>query len=347
MRAHMLWVLLGLVVVIAEAVAQPPETFGCEPNPTGNPVGGGEGYTDIRTTGSTTVRTAEELVAALGSAEAGDVIFIPDGVEIDLSAQERLRLPGGVTLAGTRGLNGSQGARLFSTRKIGTQFATAGDGVRITGLRFEGPSDSTQRVAENACFLITEHQGLEVDNCEIYRWNLQAIQGVRGASELYIHHNFIHDCARSGAGYGVSVYQCDARIIGNNFDHCRHCIASSGDPGCSYEAAYNLVLPHHTSHHFDMHGGADRGDGTVIGGEWIHIHHNTFMGDSSTPLALEQGDTEAGERRSVVLRGVPCQGAVIDHNWFARPTSETIWTFGYGNITIYRNVWGPDRILED
>jgi len=47
------------------------ESFGCEDNPTGNPIGGGEGYNDIRTSGDYTVTTKEELLAALAQAQPG------------------------------------------------------------------------------------------------------------------------------------------------------------------------------------------------------------------------------------------------------------------------------------
>ncbi len=323
------------------------ETFGCEANPTGNPIGGGDGYSPILTTGDFTCLTVDEFVDALAEAADGQVIFIPDGVEIDMTGQPPQKVPGGVTIAGTRGLNGSLGARIFTTDRSGRLFDTAGDFARITGLRFEGGYGGADRTAESSMFLQTAHYGLEVDNCEIFNFNVQAIQGVRGSSALYIHHNYIHHSMRSGNGYGVSLYRSDARIIANKFDYCRHCIASSGDPGCSYEAAWNLVLPNQTAHHFDMHGGADRGDGTDIAGDWIHIHHNTFVGDSAVPLLGGVTDRETGERRSIVIRGIPSQGAVIHNNWFSHPVAQTIWSFGYRNVMVYRNIWGPEQKLEE
>ncbi|MDA0746282.1 MAG: hypothetical protein O2954_07170, partial [bacterium] len=50
-------------------------TFGAEGNPTGNPIGGGKGYSDILEGGDVTVRTYEELRAALEEAGTGQVIF--------------------------------------------------------------------------------------------------------------------------------------------------------------------------------------------------------------------------------------------------------------------------------
>lgn len=125
------------------------ETFGCEANPTGDPIGGGPGYRDIKTSGDFTARTADEFLAALTRAQPGQVIWLPDGVEIDLAGRQNIPLPGGVIIAGTRGLGASPGARIFMKQKQKTGyclFRTAGDHVRLTGLRFDGPDgDNDQR----------------------------------------------------------------------------------------------------------------------------------------------------------------------------------------------------------
>ena len=305
------------------------ETFGCEANPTGDPIGGGEGYRDILTEGDFTVTTADDLVAALKEAEAGQVIFAPDGVEIDMTKHNELKLPGGVTIAGTRGLNGSLGARIFTTRPAGRMFQTAGEDIRLTGLRFEGPYAGAERVGESAYFIGISTWGAEIDNCEISAFNVAGIGCGQSAMRVHIHHNYIHHCQRGGLGYGVSTSAADVRIIANKFEFCRHHIASSGSPGAGYEAAWNLVLPGATSHHFDMHGGRDRGDGTDIAGDWIHIHHNTFQ----------------GKQRHVVIRGVPSQGAEVHHNWFAAPAAERV--ISGGNTRVYRNVYGPEKVLEE
>lgn len=316
----------GIGVALAQ---EPVETFGCEANPTGNPIGGGAGYDDIKTSGDFAARTVEELLAALRRAKAGQVIFIPDGVDMDMTGKQNLAIPPGVTLAGARGLKGSPGPRLFTTLKATNPLMrTTGDNTRITGLRFEGPYSGSERIATHALGLSVTHHNCEVDNCEIYNWNYVGI-GVSGGGTVRIHHNFIHHCQRAGLGYGVATGRANTYIIGNKFDFCRHDIASSGSPGDCYEAAWNLVLPNAISHRFDMHGGRDRGDDTDIAGDWIHIHHNTFQ----------------GAHRAVVIRGVPSQGAEIHHNWFARPVKETV--VSGGNTSVRRNVYGLDKKLEE
>jgi len=305
------------------------ETSGCEANPTGNPIGGGEGYQPILTGGDFTVKTKDELLAALKAAKSGQVIFLPHGVEIDLTGSSAIAIPGGVTLAGTRGLKGSPGARVFTTwRKSHRLMCTAGENVRLTGLRFEGASGNTARRAEHSSFLGIGHAGCEVDNCEVYNFNVNAISVGPTAIHVRIHHNYIHHCQRSGCGYGVVTSSSDIHIIANRFDYCRHMIASGGQSGCGYEAAWNLVGPHGTGHYFDMHGGSDRGDATPIAGDWLDVHHNTFL----------------GKVRAVVIRGIPCQGATIHHNWLAAATKEAVYS--RGNTQAYQNVWGPETKLE-
>jgi hypothetical protein len=305
------------------------ETFGCEANPTGNPIGGGEGYSDIYTSGDFTVTTKEELLAALNEAGPGQVIFVPDGVDIELTGTMSITIPGGVILAGTRGLNGSAGARLFTKQRSGTQFLTAGDEVRLTGLRFEGPFAGTEKTAQNATFFSVRHFRPEIDNCEIYNWNIQGVYTTLGASQVQVHHNYIHHCQRSGYGYGVVVYMSDVFIIANKFDYCRHHVAAGGRPGCSYEAAWNLIMPNCTSSCLDMHGGRDRGDNTDIAGDWMDVHHNTFQ----------------GPQRAVGIRGTPSQGAEIHHNWFTQAPDEAVYSVG--NTRVYRNVWGPDKTPQE
>ncbi|MBI2300536.1 MAG: PQQ-binding-like beta-propeller repeat protein [Armatimonadetes bacterium] len=318
-------------VVTRPATYPEHDSIGCEANPTGDPIGGGEGYRDIRTAGDLTVRTRDELLAALKQAKAGQVIFVPDGVEIDLTGQSSLSLPAGVTLAGTRGLRGSAGARLFTTRRATSPlFQTSGDGIRVTGLRLEGPYAGPELIAEFSQGISLTHHNVEVDNCEVYNWNCVGI-GVGGGGDVRIHHNSIHHCQLSGYGYGVVTSGANCFIIANKFDWCRHDIASSGSPGDCYEAAWNQVGENATSHRFDMHGGSDRGDGTDIAGDWIHIHHNTFLD---------------AKHRAVVIRGVPSQGADIHHNWLAQPSAKDAVASG-GNTRVHRNVCGPGKTLEE
>ncbi|MFO7947725.1 MAG: hypothetical protein R6V19_13025, partial [Armatimonadota bacterium] len=306
------------------------EVYGARP-PDDNPIGGGEGYSDIHTTGDITVTTAEEFKAALKESQAGQIIYVPDGVEIDLTGESTLTIPGGVTLAGSRGHEGSPGG-LIKRLSGGRMLSTGGDEVRVTGLRFEGAYGGTERVAMSSYFLAIGHYGVEVDNCEIYNFNISGIGVSAAAMKTYIHHNYLHHIWRSGLGYPVSNSASDTRIIANKFNCGRHHIASSGRPGSGYEFAYNWIGPDAISHHVDMHGGRDRGDSTDIAGDWMHVHHNTFQ----------------GTMRAVAVRGVPSQGAWIHNNWFhlPEPSSRIIspWPLTEDTqVHLYNNAYGEEQ----
>ncbi len=321
--------LFVLSLSMSVSLAQYPhhDIYGCEANPTGNPIGGGAGYADIPSTGDYVVGTVEELTEALSKAQAGEVVFIPDGVEIDLTGRSDLTIPGGVTLAGTRGRNGSEGARLYNTPPAYfTGIRTGGENIRVTGLRFDGGYPERTREVWRDCLFSINHRGAEIDNCEICNFSASAIAVGRYATHLHIHHNNLHHIQRDGLGYPVSANSSEVRVIANKFDYGRHHIASSGVPGVGYEFAWNWVGPNATSTQVDMHGGRDRSDGTDIAGDWMHVHHNTFL----SPL------------RHIGIRGKPSQGAEIHNNWFTQPHGEAS-VYATGNTRVYNNVSGPDR----
>src|SRR5690606_4458835 len=83
------------------------------------PLGGGSGYTDLISKGDFNAEDVDSLLKALSIVKSGQVIFIPDEIEIDLTTliyieKLILSIPEGVTLAGNRGVNGSKGAKIFS-----------------------------------------------------------------------------------------------------------------------------------------------------------------------------------------------------------------------------------------
>ena len=335
-------------IYLAKVKVRDSETFGAESNPTGSPIGGGKGYAALVTKGDYRVKTAKEMIDALKNAKKPQVVYVEDDAEIDLSAEKPIVIGPGVTLASGRGREDSQGALLFSSELAASPlFSIGGDGVRVTGLRLRGP-DQQRRTEQmqklhkegryysipNSDGIICEYPALEVDNCEIWGWSHAGVFLKAGAAKAHIHHNYMHHNQRSGLGYGVCLDQSDALIEANLFDWCRHHIAGTGRPGTSYEARYNLVLENANGHSFDMHGGADRNDGTDIAGDLISIHHNTFKATSV---------------RAIVIRGKPRQSVEINHNCFLHPArKEAIaQTNATGNINITRNQYTTERTVKD
>lgn len=321
---------------IKEGVEQ--ETFGGESNPTGDPIGGGEGYSRQVAKRAYYVRDARGLIRALKEAKAGQVVYVADHVLINLRRYPRLAIPGGVTLASGRGKGRSRGALLYTT-KLTTPalFVTDGRKVRITGLRISGPDRKRRKTAyeaPNSGGILVRHPDVEIDNCELSGWTHAAIYLCDAGAGHHIHHNYIHHNQRSGLGYGVCLDKSEALIEANLFDWNRHHIAGTGRPGTSYEARYNLSLENANSYSFDMHGGRDRKDGTEVAGTWINIHHNTFK------VAHKLG--------AVLICGIPKREAKVHHNWFHHKDPDRVaWQY-YGldaNMYVYRNLFGPDRKL--
>ena len=81
MKQTLKWLVLGvgMSMVILLLFLVFTETFGAEPNPTGDPIGGGTGYTRIISETDTRVKyvlsTKDQLLSALKSAQSGGVIF--------------------------------------------------------------------------------------------------------------------------------------------------------------------------------------------------------------------------------------------------------------------------------
>ena len=297
--------------------------YGAKPDKRG-PIGGGRGYSPIVVKGDYVVRDLDELLKALSEAKRGQTVLIPDETEIDLTARIYIEdivldVPEGVTLAGERGKNGSQGARLISDAlKTKVLLRAGGPDVRVTGLRIRGPNSKRYLDHYNRSFrqgkgreyfykfptsygITTEHDRLEVDNCEISAFSHGGVYLLKGTGHV-VHHNFIHDCQYHGLGYGVVHDMASSLIEYNLFDSNRHSIAGTGVPGCGYVARHNVELGTAFSHCFDMHGGRDREDGTNIAGTSIEIYNNTFRAPQ-TPVRI---------------RGVPELKCDVHHNWFPK-----------------------------
>jgi hypothetical protein len=340
-------VIVGLVIVIIIILfLGTTETFGAEPNPTGNPVGGGAGYTRIisETDPKVTyvVSNEDQLLHALNNATSGNVVFVTGAANIDMSDAVGTKIPSGVTLASDRGLNGSPGGRIFRTRSglsgdVGySNFATivTGNDVRITGLRIEGPDrEQNQDLGDNnimGAIQAGDSQNLEVDNCEISGWSYAGVAFDRSSGSTangYVHHNYIHHCHAKGYGYGVVIGYGTALIEANLFDYMRHAVADGGCPGSGYEARYNIFLTHSIDAVFDMHPNPQPPSPISHTGDLYKIHHNTI------------GVTD---QAAVSIGAIPKLGLYVDHNRFAS-TYATVYQWesqGYGNVYMTRNIIG-------
>ncbi len=265
-------------------------TIGAENNPTGEPLGGGLGYSRMVTRGQATavVKSADELLKALRSAKPGDVIYIDDQAVIDLSDQMDLVIPGGVTIASGRGQGGSTGGLIrFTTFAAPMRTAllrTGGPGIRVTGVRLAGPSNAMGRTGAWYHCLYVSQYWTEIDNCEFWGWNYSAVETMANANGrgLYVHHNYFHHNTRLGCGYAICTSMGVALIEGNLFDFHRHSVASSAWWPSSYEARCNVVMEHSISHAFDMHGALDNEVGKNVAVWRFDEGRGTVTKDDST-----------------------------------------------------------------
>ncbi len=286
------------------------------------PIGGGKGYTKIITSGDYIVDSLESLIDALAKAKAGQVVFIPGNLIIDMTTfiyidKIMLKIPKGVTLASDRGYNGSEGAQITSD-SLDTPGMIQIDGpdIRISGIRLQGPNSKRYLDHHKRAFgpggpghtyyykfptsrgIITKFGDLEIDNCEISAFANAGVSLQKGTGN-HIHHNLIHKCQYNGLGYGVSHDEASSLIEFNLLNENRHSLAGTGRPGCGYIARNNVDLGISLSHVFDMHGGRDRKDNTTIAGTTMEMYNNTFY----------------SAQRAVVIRGVPQDKCDVHHNW--------------------------------
>ncbi|MCD6360581.1 MAG: right-handed parallel beta-helix repeat-containing protein [Armatimonadetes bacterium] len=346
MRYARIGAAIALMVFAGALACAEDDVYGAEPNPTGDPIGGGEGYSRIVREGDFTASTADELLDALQQAQAGQVIYVNPDAEIDLSGHYGLTLPEGVTLAGNRGDDGAPGPLLFTTDiPDHKSFLVAASGCRITGLRVRGKDcnypeidyDKVPRSWTQGIMAVGE--GIEVDNCEISNFHHSGV--CVQCTDIHIHHNLIHDVH----AYPV-VIAGNARpptlIEANIIYWVWHSIAGTGTPGTGYEARYNIIIGGAIPaswgkryHCFDMHAfrPASRAGHERIAGDTILIHHNTVR---------NMGDALGGR-----IRGVPREVCEIHHNWFSSPdVSQAMEQLEpHCNLWMHDNAHGPDRTV--
>lgn len=273
--------------------AEAPAGFGAEANPTGQPIGGGAGYTagPRRADAAAHVRSLEELKQALKVARAGAVVWIESGVTIDFTGTQ-LEVPENVTLAGDRGAGGSPGPLLFSKHSGSEWFIHLLNGARLTGVRVRGSNplmkDLDSAKSDPPGYAIT-CANAEVDNCEVSQFQRGGIALLRDSDRSHIHHNHLHDIAAYpvliGNGTG------DGHVIeANRIEWAWHAVGSNGSRGSGYTARYNEFIRVPRPKLFETSGSSppnwcldvheNDGAGTKPprpATRKLVVHHNTFL----------------------------------------------------------------------
>ncbi|MBZ5629818.1 MAG: VCBS repeat-containing protein [Acidobacteriia bacterium] len=285
----------------------------------------------------------------------GTVLKIAPGTVIDTSGLQPLQIPGGVTIRGDRRgtLFGPLLCKASGCDESNPPNAPGesmleirGDDVRITGLRLQGTSRTTDKGQPNSTGILA-HDGVMghgtpeqyvrsiVDHNDISDFTQNGVR-VRGNDTLendincdlhdnpfirplnvFVARNFIHHNQMQDFGYGVETNWGGFPLVyGNTFVSNRHAIAAGyGSAHSGYRAWSNLVLSDiplqraaidFYTHNFDMHGTDSDGFGG-LGGDYVDILGNTFLSVLSN------------NRHNYELRAGPCH----DTDFHLNATVET------------------------
>lgn len=257
-----------------------------------SPVAGGNTYNNdvTRSDADIIVSTGAELDSALSN---GYRTIWCDADYIHLANRQVEMRTYGQTIAGDRGINGSEGPILYSNSHGTDGISVHANNCRITGVRLQGPeydvfddpeypgfvpmpdssvhgpSISERRPFYNyyaSCGIDIEDDNCEVDNCEIYGWGDMGIavsQSGVTTSGTHIHHNYIHDTMKDSMGYCVEIFTGARPLIEYNYmNAARHAVAGFGTPTSSYVIRKNVFGPTNLSFVVDQHNQGENSSGS-------------------------------------------------------------------------------------
>lgn len=336
----------------------------------GEVIGGGEGYTaniDL-TDADVVVNDRSGLLSAIN--DGVEVVGIEGTAQIDLSGQD-INLDG-QTLVSDRGVDGSPGALVYTTDhgeespawdggSVRGLIAMRGD-ARISGIRLRGPyhdyydnprypgyipieGDSASERRRNrqqryARGITITSDDVEVDNCEIYGWPVQAIVtgSASSAASPHIHHIYGHDCMMDGYGYIIENYRGHVTVEMSYFDATRHAITGFGYPNCGFTIEDCVFGPSVSSSTVDMHALAENlsTDDLTAGGR-VEVRRCTF----TFTHGIDDRWTQA-----ITFRGYPEEEYITENCRFVHeitgdPPVENVANDGYEPVP-YRQINVPE-----
>ncbi len=357
------------------------KTYGATNDEKGQ-IGGGVGYYRIYTEKDAThvVSNIYQLLNAVENCKTGDIIYIPEGVKIDLSNVEanqmkRIDITKKITLCSNRGYvhedgSVSTGGVLMSTALTSSpMIKVMTEGVRITGLALYGPDPATHVSHHRHAFSqgnfppCQHHQAGDLDHA--YYYNLQTTYGIT----VQANNTEIDNCELSGFSNSAIYLTSDVdgnattgHLIHHNYIH--HNQLNGLGYGVCFAAAYAVV--DHNLFNYNRHSIA----GTGAEHSGYTAHNNIEMGQSlSTYFDMHGGNdrkdgtdiageyvyiynnTYLGDQDPYNLRGRATKDRTFDYNIVYMPRAHfgTKLTHNhYGvdeylsNVKIGLNIWGID-----
>lgn len=286
------------------------------------------------------VENRDSLVDALNSSV--DVIGIEGHTRIDLSGRDYAL--SNQTIVSDRGVDDSPGALLYTTDhgddspawdggSNGRGLITIQGNSRISGIRLRGPyydyydnpkypgyiplddedtyeEREARRAKRYARGIHILSDDVEIDNCELYGWPIQAIT-IGALSTIvspHIHHIYGHDCMMDGAGYVINIINGHPVIEMSYFNATRHSINGFGYPNCGYTLKDSVFGPSTVSHAVDMHCLAENGYGNdLTAGGRVEVRRCVFAFTHN----IDNQNAQA-----IVFRGYPEDKYITENNWF-------------------------------
>jgi PKD repeat protein len=334
---------LALIFVIRANMGFTDSYIGAEWNPTGNPIGGGPGYSDsIRHQDADFIVTNKsELLNALNNATYGDIIYVMDNAEINMKGVDVKSVKQGVTLASGRGRTLadtiSWGALIYddSVHSRNELFSIRSN-ARVTGLRLRGCYNELDGGVDGSdtCGVLylfgvgLNDHGAELDNCEIWGFRRNIYTQAGNNDTIYIHHNYFHEGPINDVYHILVGSSNNTRYViaeANYFDYGRAAIMGTIADIPKFEFRYNITGEHGVYNQIDQHGVNEQNPPTSCAADWIH--HNTVKG---TYNYVDLG---------VWVRGDPVDSFWINNNWFYADDSASAVGFSYGTNYSYCRIW--------
>lgn len=281
------------------------------------------------------VDTEAQFIEDLSSAQSGDIVFVDPPASIDLTDEENVTVPGGVTLASGESDDATFG-EIVTDGTPRPLLQTGGDNVRFSGLRLRGPKSEGVFNPENvyehdAVGIQSDHANTVIDNCEISNFTHSGVL-CTGSNE-HVYRCKIHDNAMAGLGYGVTIAGANVLIEHNYFNANRHSVTATGEATDEYIYRYNVHGPDTLRSALDVH---------CPGGKRFLIHNNQFRfteNVNGSPVS------------AVFVCGTPSETCDVSHNFFAHPDppsesserGDAIWqkeTDGWENLKFWGNRYG-------
>lgn len=338
-----------------------------------NQIGGGQPYLDTLSASRQITEADCDVTVSTSSGFWNAVkgttysrIWVADNAVINISG-DSARVTD-KTIAGNRGVNGADGPLLYSTDRGEDSHAWGGGASyghlvlegssRLTGLRLRGWSHDYWDNPEHPGYIpfapgatyaerdawrkkrfarcgSLRSDDVEIDNCEIYGWSVEAFACGTSSSHHspWIHHNDLHDNMMTSYGYHIDVKKGRPVVEYNYMNAHRHAVNGFGYYNSEFVCRFNLFGPSQSSHATDMHGlhnnvgwtNSDYNSTKYHGqaGGRMEIYRNTY-----TATHVISDDTKYGGNWTwaISIRGVPSPrtspGVQIYDNVFEHPKVE-------------------------